>query len=172
MIIVSSIQYYLHFILLNGHNKLYVLFMSILTLIAITFLLQSLMKSISISCIHAYQCMGKTYWKLDYCLKVDELLIKKNGIFVRNCSKFSVKCEASHKNIVKIYFFNACCLQIGRVGTYRQVLHSTITVYRKLQDKVFIRTNYIYYFCIFKERVPAEPGLLTNPTFLFYGPVQ
>ena len=37
-------------------------------------------------------------------------------------SKFSVKCEATHKNIV-IVDFNACLLQIGRVGTYRQVLH-------------------------------------------------
>ena len=119
------------------------------------------------------------------------VLILKNGICVRICSKFSVKSEASHKNIksrlfnairlqegtaqsirtniitnhhfffcikervpaepgvdkphfsvlctspVEQYSFNACCLQIGRVGTYRQVLHLTITVCRKLQDKVY-----------------------------------
>ena len=38
---------------------------------------------------------------------------------VRICSKFSVKCEASYKSKT----FKACCIQIGRVGTYRQVLH-------------------------------------------------
>ena len=44
--------------------------------------------------------------KLDYCLKVDESSnAKKNGICVRICSKFSVKSEASHKNIVKVDFF-------------------------------------------------------------------
>ena len=41
--------------------------------------------------------------KLDYCLKVDESSnAKKNGICVRICSKFSVKSEAGHKNIVKV----------------------------------------------------------------------
>ena len=58
----------------------------------------------------------------------------KNGISVHVCSKFSVKCEASHKNNSKVDF---CRLQIGRVGTYRQVLHLTITACRKLQDKVY-----------------------------------
>ena len=54
---------------------------------------------------------------LDYCLIV---------------SKFSVKCEATHKNIV-IVVFNAQ----GRVGTYRQVLCLTITVCSKLQVKAY-----------------------------------
>ena len=76
--------------------------------------------------------------KLDYCLKVSEpsTNAKKKGICVSICSKFSVKSEASHKNIVKSRLFNACRLQIGRVGTYRQVLHLTITVCRKVQHKV------------------------------------
>ena len=68
----------------------------------------------------------------------------------------------------------SCRLQIGRVGTYRQVLYLTITVCQKVQHKVYIGTNiitYHHFFCI-KERVPAEPGVLTNPTFLFYAPVQ
>ena len=76
--------------------------------------------------------------KLDYCLKVDELLVvKKKGICVRICSKFSVKSEAKCKSRL----LNGCRLQIGRVGTYRQVLHLTITVCRKVQHKVYIRTN-------------------------------
>ena len=58
----------------------------------------------------------------------------KNGISI---AYLLVKCEASYKSKL----FNACRLQIGRVGTYRQVLHLTITVCRKLQDKVYIRTN-------------------------------
>ena len=64
------------------------------------------------------------------------------------------------------------------LGTYRQVLHLTITVCRKLQDKVDNRTNIIstvkffWHFLNLKERVPAEPGVLTKITFLFYGPVQ
>ena len=43
--------------------------------------------------------------KLDYFLKVDEPSTnakKKNGISVSICSKLSVKCEESHKNIVKV----------------------------------------------------------------------
>ena len=54
-----------------------------------------------------FHCIGAKPFngKLDYCLKVDEPSINaKNGIIDRNCSKFSVKCEASHKNIVKIDF--------------------------------------------------------------------
>ena len=44
--------------------------------------------------------------KLHYSLKVDEPSInaKKKGICVHICSKFSVKSEASHKNIVKVDF--------------------------------------------------------------------
>ena len=63
--------------------------------------------------------------KLEYCLKVDEpsTNAKKKGICVRICSKFSVKYEASHKTYCKSRLLNACRLQIGRVGTYRQVLH-------------------------------------------------
>ena len=61
---------------------------------------------------------------------------------MRISSKLSVKCEASHTDYCKSRLFNACRLQIGGVGTYRQVLHLTITVCRKLQDKVYIRTNY------------------------------
>ena len=45
--------------------------------------------------------------KLDYCLKMDESSTnaKKKGICVRIFSKFTVKSEASHKNIVKVDFF-------------------------------------------------------------------
>ena len=44
--------------------------------------------------------------KLDYCSKVDEpiVVMLKKGMCVRIFSKFSVKCEASHKNIVKVDF--------------------------------------------------------------------
>ena len=58
--------------------------------------------------------------KLDYCLKVDEPSTngKKNEVCVYICSKFSVKSEAKCKSRL----FNGCCLQIGRVGTYRQVI--------------------------------------------------
>ena len=68
----------------------------------------------------------------------------------------------------KSRLFTACRLQIGRVGTYRQVVHLTITVSRKVQDKVYIRTNIITYrqFCI-KERVPAEPVVLTLFCFMY-----
>ena len=71
----------------------------------------------------------------DYCLKVDEpsTNAKKNGICERICSKFSVKCESSHKNIVNVDFL---------MLTYRHVLHLTITVCRKVQHYVYIRTNY------------------------------
>ena len=70
----------------------------------------------------------------------------KNGICVRICSKFSVKCEASYKNIVKVRYFNACHLQIGRFGTYRQVLHLTITYvgsYRTREVPVMVITYHI-----------------------------
>ena len=40
---------------------------------------------------------------------------------MHTCSKFSVKCEASHKPIVQVDF-------LRRVDTYRQVLHLTIIV--------------------------------------------
>ena len=68
--------------------------------------------------------------KLDYCLKVGEpsTNVKKYGICVRICYKFSVKSESSHNCYSGIFY--ACSLQIGRVGT--QVLHLTITVCRKL----------------------------------------
>ena len=62
-------------------------------------------------------------------------LVLMLGICVCICSKFSVKSEASHKNIVKVDF-NACRFQIGRVGTYRQVLHLTITVCSKVQQYI------------------------------------
>ena len=102
--------------------------------------------------------------KLDYSLKVDEPSTNaKNGMCVRICSKFSVKCEASHKNIVKVDFF--LMFVALRVGNYMQVLHLTITVCRKLQDKVYIRSNIRTYCNLFfiKERVPAEQ----TPLFCF-----
>ena len=49
------------------------------------------------------------------------------------CAHLLSNCGASHKNIV-IKTFNACHLQIGRVGTYGQVLYLTSS---KLQDKVY-----------------------------------
>ena len=63
---------------------------------------------------------------------------------MRICSKFSVKCEASHKNIV--------------IGTYRKVLHLTITVCRKLQDKVYIRINIITYCQFFFYSAESDIG--------------
>ena len=71
-------------------------------------------------------------------------MLTKKGICVYISSKFSMNCEAT----LKILLFNVCHLQIGRVGTYRQVLHLTITVCRKLQDKVYyiIEILYCQYF--------------------------
>ena len=58
------------------------------------------------------------------------------------CSKFSVKCEASHKDIVKVDSLMLVTFKyIGRVGTNRKVVHLTITVCRKLHDKVYLGTN-------------------------------
>ena len=55
-----------------------------------------------------HTCLGAKLFigKLDYCLKVDEPNpnAKKNGMCVRTCSTCSVKCEVSHKNIVKVDF--------------------------------------------------------------------
>ena len=80
--------------------------------------------------------------QLDHILKVDEpsTNAKKKRICVCIYSKFSVKSEASQKHIVKSRLFNASHLQIGRVSTYRQVLHLTISVCRKIQHKGYIRT--------------------------------
>ena len=50
--------------------------------------------------------------------------------------------KVSHYMVLH-HSFNACHLQIGRVGTYRLVLYLTITVRRKPLDKVYIRTNII-----------------------------
>ena len=72
--------------------------------------------------------------KLDYCSKVDEpiVLMLKKGMCVRICSKFSVKCEANHMSP-----------SIGRVGTYRQVLHLTIGRY---STKYTLNITYYHFF--------------------------
>ena len=94
---------------------------------------------------------------------------------MRISSKLSVKCEASHKDYCKKWIFNACRLQIGRVGTYRQVLHLTIPVSRKLRDKV-IRTNlsintvnFFFHFNNLEREGHSRTRVVTSPTFLFYG---
>ena len=56
----------------------------------------------------------------------------KNGKCLRICSKFSLKCEESHTTTEIVDFVMliiSCLFLIGRVGTYRQVLH----LFRKLQ---------------------------------------
>ena len=64
------------------------------------------------------------------------LMLKFFFICVRICFKFSVKCEASHK----VDFFFKCLSPSNRESLHlRQVLHLTITVCRKLQDKVYTR---------------------------------
>ena len=76
--------------------------------------------------------------KLDYCLKVDEpsTNAKKMGYVYVFALNFQYNLRQAIK-YCKIRLFNACRLQIGRVGTYRQVLRLTITVCRKLQDKAY-----------------------------------
>ena len=73
------------------------------TLEAVTFLFQSLMKPINISCLLVYIGV-KLYWKI---IEVDEPSPKKKGTCMRIYSTFSVKHETSHCNSK---LFNACCL--------------------------------------------------------------
>ena len=65
---------------------------------------------------------------------------------MRICLKFSLKCVKSHKNseiVDSLMLTTTCLFPIGRVGTYRQVLHLFIkTVCRKQKTKyMYIATN-------------------------------
>ena len=55
-----------------------------------------------------------------------------NGICVCICS---VKCEASHKKHCNSRLFNACHLQIEKVGTYRLL---DLSICSKLQDQILV----------------------------------
>ena len=78
---------------------------------------------------------------------------------VHICSKFSVKCGASHKNNRKSRLFNAYHLQIGRICTYRQVLHLTITVFRKLHDIILSFRQYFVHLTEGPSRIRSVDKL-------------
>ena len=68
---------------------------------------------------------------------------KKEGKCVNTCSNISLKCVEKHKNS-EIVDIISCLFPIGRVGTYRPVLHlliKTITVCRKLKTKYMAINN-------------------------------
>ena len=65
------------------------------------------------------------------------------------CSKFSVKCEASHKDIVKVDSLMLVTFKyIGRVGTNRKVLHLYVGSYmtKYVLELIYNRNNYRLFF--------------------------
>ena len=93
-------------------------------------------------------------------------------ICVRICSKFSVKCEATHKNIVIVDFLMLVAFKQGElapIGKY----HIGQGIFSKIRGL----TNFLFLFYdpVQVEQLKKSVAQMTttyHPSFLFYGPVQ